>query len=136
MKEIISEQKEEEISIREYFKNIFHKIFTSINCHKSAFIGAKEACLRSTYQEVILSDCTRITNFQISINETIKRKCELGEYHCTRKIPNDLLGYKNQFIEFYRNKGFSCINLKDSIDKKIVSDIEDNILFIYWDNKY
>lgn len=108
------------------------KVFSDSSNTPSPKPNAKEACLISMYGErILIDDAKRLSKFYSSVDNTIDYKCFLGEFHCTREIPEDLIKFKKEIIKSYQSKGFTCIILND-----ILKSVSDSVLFIDWKAKY
>lgn len=107
--------------MKEFFKKIL-KFF--INRHEQ-LTTAGTMYLIAKYNRVQSLD-KRKDYFLIDILNTIRFKAENGEFNCTKDIPDELLNYKDEFIETLRSKGYK-VKCLDVLDKEL-----SKTLFIYW----
>lgn len=111
-------------------KTIWNNVVSKWN--KDNRVTAKDAYLKATYG-IVKNDEERLNDFMVSLDELIALKSDPRncQFCAAIEVPKDLLKFLPQIIEEYTTRNFTILNLNEKLEE-----INNNYLFLCWDNKY
>lgn len=106
------------------------KFISSFKKNETVFT-ANNVYLNTRYGRIETEE-ERLKKLYNRINSLIESKSIQGEFCCAIDVPKELAAKStNDIIEYYKNKGFTVVNMKD-----VIEGIDKTFLFITWANKY
>ena len=117
--------------VKKMVKNIKECLKKLTQPHKFEFKeipDAHQAYLLSKYGKANNKE-DRLCEFMGCITETLKHKHSFREYALVHEIPDDLIEYKENILQFFVSKGYTAVELST-----VIEGLTKPYLFIAFDN--
>lgn len=107
-------------------KSFFKKMTTGQTFDDKKVPMAYKAFLMSKYGR-IADNNKRVDEFMTHICDLITARNDKNKFFITEEIPEDIIEYKEILIDFFRRKGYICIDLAEKLEG-----LSTSYLFLEW----